>query len=73
MFSFALELEGCKDSKELWRLIEPLGVNLMDLDQYVYVYGKGEIDILTQTFYICSKHGTLRGEFQPEGGWRKWS
>ena len=72
MFSFALELEGCKNSEGLWKLLEPLGVNLMDLDGYIYVYGIVSIEKVLQTFFVCSKYGTLRGELQPEGGWKKW-
>lgn len=63
MFEFSLEVKGKLDSKELWSLLEPLDVNLIDLGDGVFVYGRLNPTRLAQAICICGKYGKVKGDF----------
>lgn len=63
MFDFSIEIEGQIDSKELWHLLEPLNVNLIDLGDSVFVFGQTSSTRLGRTICICSRYGKVKGDF----------
>lgn len=67
VFRFAMEVTGDFDAKELWFQLEPLKVNLMNLIEYVYVYGDAELPKLTQVIGICKRYGTIKCTFYERG------
>lgn len=68
MFDFSIEIEGQIDSKELWRLLEPLNVNLIDLGDGVFIFGQTSPIKLCRVICICSRYGKVKGDFHSTDG-----
>lgn len=54
---YFIEVRGSFDSRILWRLIKGPGVNLLDLDDVVLVYGEVPEDRLDYILTTCSIFG----------------
>lgn len=61
MLSFCFQLIGEFDSQKLWQKIQTDNVNLTDLGETVWVYGKAPQPTLNRVIKECSKVGLLSG------------
>lgn len=61
MLSFCFQLIGEFDSQKLWQKIQADNVNLTDLGETVWVYGKAPQSTLSRVIKECSKVGLLSG------------
>ena len=59
--SFWFEVMGNFHSEELWQELEPADVNLIDLENHVYVYGTVAPSMLVRIILICGAYGNIKG------------
>lgn len=59
--NFWFEVMGDFYSNELWQELEPTDVNLIDLDNHVYVYGTVTPSMLVRIILICGSYGNIKG------------
>lgn len=72
MFYFSFKVDGEFDSKEVWEILEPLKINMLVLDDEVYVYGRATPNRIAIALRVCEIYGKVKGDFystddSPEG------
>lgn len=56
---FDVEIRSCGDPKALYRALNRYGLNVMDLDGKVYIYGDIEEKYWNRILNICTKYGDI--------------
>lgn len=54
-----IELKGKIDSISLWQLIKRFGVNLMDLNEVVLIYGSVEMRFIGPLMECCARYSNF--------------
>lgn len=61
-----IQISGSFDSRILWNLIQPLGVNLTDFGDDIFVYGSISPDDIGQLLKVCAVFGKCTIEIKGE-------
>lgn len=62
MFNFDLEIEGDFSPLELWKLLEPLNINMIILSNSVYIYGQAKPCRIARILNLCNHFGGVKGK-----------
>lgn len=60
--SIFVQIIGKIDSKSLWEIVEPFGMNLTDMGEKSLVYGDCELEEAKEIVFFCSLYGDTMTE-----------
>lgn len=61
VINFFFEVVGDFKSEKLWKELEPTKINLMDVEEHVYVFGEVVPSVLTYIIIACGQYGRIKG------------
>lgn len=62
--SFCFRVVGEFSGRRLWSLIRADGVNILDTDAIVWIYGKTSFQTLTKVIETCCVFGDIDGDIR---------
>lgn len=63
-----VQIIGPINSRELWGLVEPFGMNLTDMGEKILVYGECYLETASRVIFHCALYGDVMAEITHEKG-----
>lgn len=60
--SFCFKVTGVFSARALWALIQKDGVNVLDAEETVWIYGRTTLATLTKVIETCAVFGEISGD-----------